>query len=181
MKKRSISIIGSPWAKGLKKKETLMRMAAVFAFSILHAIRIRLFTMRHMFRMRRERKNERKRTRRRKETPWRHRPETELFQMRRKREDREHERGITNGRTPTMPARTTNVLLHKAANLLFRNLSMCDTVWYDMARDRALPLCETQIASNCDTLNSRIFAMFLNYFDKSCAGIFLVRLTCISL
>lgn len=81
-------------------------------------------------------KNGKKRTKRRKETPWRHRPETERFQMRRKRENREHERGITSGWTPTMPARTTNVLLYKAANLLFRNLSMCDTVrWCDTTQN----------------------------------------------
>lgn len=40
-----------------------------------------------------------------KETPWRHRPETERYQMRRKREDLAHKRGITRG-TPTTHART---------------------------------------------------------------------------
>lgn len=113
-------------------------------------IRTPLFAARHMLRTGRGRKrNGIKRTRRRNETPWRHRPETERFQMRRKREDREHERGITGGRTPTTLARTTDLCCYTKPRIrcfaICRSASMRDTVRYDMTRDgtRALPLFET--------------------------------------
>lgn len=183
MRKRNISIIGSPWAEGLKKRNGWWERQTYSSHSRF-SIRTRLFAARHVLRMGREvKKNERKRTRRRKESPWRHRPETERFQMRRKREDRKHERGITGERTPTMPARTTDMLLHKAANPLFRNLSTGidarrRAIWYDTGRGRNSAASKRH--ANRRWLRYPKFenmrATFLNCFDKSYTGIFLVRL-----
>lgn len=94
-------------------------MADVF---VAFSIRMRLFAVRHMFR-----------TRERKETKEKDREEgkkrhgvTDQKQNASKcggrGEDRKHERGITGGH-PRCPPALPDVLLHKAANPLFRNLS----------------------------------------------------------
>lgn len=183
MRKRNISIIGSPWAEGLKKRNADENGRRIRR--ILGSLFERDCSPRDMCSEwdGRIKKNERKRTRRRKESPWRHRPETERFQMRRKREDRKHERGITGERTPTMPARTTDMLLHKAANPLFRNLSTGidarrRAIWYDTGRGRNSAASKRH--ANRRWLRYPKFenmrATFLNCFDKSHTGTFLVRL-----
>lgn len=82
-------------------------------------------------------KNDRKKMRRRKETPWRHRPETERFQMRRKREDREHERGITDEHPRCRPhyQRAVTQSLQIRCFAICQPASMRDTVQYDITRD----------------------------------------------
>jgi len=179
IKKRSISIIGSLWAKGLKKRNAdengrrIRILDSPFECDCSSCDICSEWDEKE--------KNGKKRTKRRKETPWRHRPETECFQMRRKKEDREHERGITSGRTPTMPARTTQRAVTQSCKSVvsqFVDVRHCAMMWYDTG---FCSFAKRRFASNRDILNSRIFAMFLDYFDKVCAGIFLVRLICILL
>lgn len=102
--------------KGLKNADENGRRYSLFAFSIPYSNEFDC-SPRHMFKWTKKKKNDEKDE---KET-WRHRPETERFQMRRKREDREH--GPRNyGRTDTHDDRPHyRELLHAAT----RCVSVC--------------------------------------------------------
>lgn len=143
MKKGVISIIGSPRAKGLKKG-TLMRTAGVRILG--SPFEHDCSSARHMFRTRREEKKKtgEKRTRKRKETSWRHRPETERFQMRWKREDREDERELRADGHPRCPPALPTCCYTKPQIRCFaicQSSSMCDTVRYDMTVRDETKLC----------------------------------------
>lgn len=164
MKKRGISIIGSPRAKWLKK-EMLMRTAGVLvAFSVLHSNAIVRQCNICSEWDQRKKKDKRKRMRRRKETPWRHRPETERFQMRRKREDREDERELRADGHPRCPPALPTCFTQSCESAVsqfvnrHRCATPCDMIWHEMRRSSVLLQNDMQIAEYCDILNSRICA-----------------------
>lgn len=159
------SIIGSPWAKGLGEKKLNTDENGRRIRRILDSPFERDCSSCDMCpgtrQERKKKKTEGKRTRRKKETP--RSGVTDQKQNASKCGGRgkiaNTREEFTGGRTPTMPARTTDVLLHKATNPPFRNLSTSidvrhRAIWYDTRRSSAA----SKWYADRDTLNSRICA-----------------------
>lgn len=180
MKKRSISIIGSPWAKGLEEKKwnTDENGRRIFvAFSVLHS-NADCSPCDMCSGTRRERKKKRKRNEKEERnavaSPTRNRNASKCGGRGKIASTREELRADGHPRCP--PALPTCVLSHRATNPLFRNLSSGidvrhRAIWHDAKRgDSAASKRPAARRRLWYPKFARIRVMFPNYFDEILHG-----------